>query len=421
MPPLQAFTAPAKCTHVTLTNWVPMPLLLLLFTLHGGQMTSCDVRRAPKKQPQSVVGAGWLMKGWSPGIGTHGHRPPTASVSPRTDQLKVQLAPVWITGKISAAALIHKRVKGCLVWLHRANIDSPWSSSCGYQRPRAGVTGTSPCPTSAGPAAPRACSWLLHGLARIGSQHQHGRCFSQRQRGGLRHQRGVQRAEEGFPGQRREREDQAVHEVGCCAPAPGEGAFQGRALPRRALVRSPGRGCRWKNGHCRFGERCNFAHGEEELRRLPSRGNGFQGEYGGQSDYRGGLNGTAFGQRGTVGRPAALVDHPVQIQVASPPAESWAWGCAGFELWVRPKCGVASKPRGCEHVVACSNALASVAACSRLRPGPGAPVPGCEFHCSAGAHDVHASCALLSGTALFMPAEVMMWGRAAATAQPRIA
>eukprot|EP00887_Chlorella_sp_A99_P000051 scaffold16.g51.t1 len=28
---------------------------------------------------------------------------------------------------------------------------------------------------------------------------------------------------------------------------------------------------RWKNGECRFGDRCNFAHGEDELRTLPPR------------------------------------------------------------------------------------------------------------------------------------------------------
>ncbi len=33
-----------------------------------------------------------------------------------------------------------------------------------------------------------------------------------------------------------------------------------------ALFRS-----RWKSGHCRFGDQCNFAHGEEELRSLPPR------------------------------------------------------------------------------------------------------------------------------------------------------
>ena len=58
------------------------------------------------------------------------------------------------------------------------------------------------------------------------------------------------------------------------------------------------------NGHCRFGDRCNFAHGEEELRRLPARGggNGFQAEqHRGASDYRAGFDGASFGQRATVG------------------------------------------------------------------------------------------------------------------------
>jgi hypothetical protein len=32
--------------------------------------------------------------------------------------------------------------------------------------------------------------------------------------------------------------------------------------------------CRWLNGDCRFGDRCNFAHGEAELRALPGRGRG---------------------------------------------------------------------------------------------------------------------------------------------------
>ena len=30
--------------------------------------------------------------------------------------------------------------------------------------------------------------------------------------------------------------------------------------------------CRWQNGECRFGDRCNFAHGDDELRQLPPRG-----------------------------------------------------------------------------------------------------------------------------------------------------
>ena len=34
--------------------------------------------------------------------------------------------------------------------------------------------------------------------------------------------------------------------------------------------------CRWENGHCRFGDRCNFAHGKQELRQLlPDRSSHF--------------------------------------------------------------------------------------------------------------------------------------------------
>ena len=31
---------------------------------------------------------------------------------------------------------------------------------------------------------------------------------------------------------------------------------------------------RWQNGECRFGDRCNFAHGDDELRQLPPREEG---------------------------------------------------------------------------------------------------------------------------------------------------
>lgn len=32
------------------------------------------------------------------------------------------------------------------------------------------------------------------------------------------------------------------------------------------------RPCRWQEGRCTFGERCNYAHGEAELRPLPPEG-----------------------------------------------------------------------------------------------------------------------------------------------------
>ncbi len=58
---------------------------------------------------------------------------------------------------------------------------------------------------------------------------------------------------------------------------------------------------RWRAGHCRFGDRCNFAHGEEELRKMPARGDmdgPGRGEY---SAPRGGYGqgyGTPAGRRG---------------------------------------------------------------------------------------------------------------------------
>lgn len=50
---------------------------------------------------------------------------------------------------------------------------------------------------------------------------------------------------------------------------------------------------RWKDGHCRFGDRCNFAHGEQELRKLPAR----DSEGGGDYDSRGGY-GQGYGAQG---------------------------------------------------------------------------------------------------------------------------
>lgn len=47
---------------------------------------------------------------------------------------------------------------------------------------------------------------------------------------------------------------------------------------------------RWKAGHCRFGDQCNFAHGDQELRRLPPRADmyGAGPSAGGRGGGRGG-------------------------------------------------------------------------------------------------------------------------------------
>eukprot|EP01025_Chloroclados_australasicus_P037755 TRINITY_DN38617_c0_g1_i2.p1 TRINITY_DN38617_c0_g1~~TRINITY_DN38617_c0_g1_i2.p1 ORF type:complete len:225 (+),score=17.05 TRINITY_DN38617_c0_g1_i2:58-675(+) len=66
-----------------------------------------------------------------------------------------------------------------------------------------------------------------------------------------------------------------------------KGGFRGTAENAKTQVCT-----RWKAGDCRFGDRCNFAHGEHELRRLPPR----QG-------------------RGTAGRSAAAGrGHPTRAQ-----------------------------------------------------------------------------------------------------------
>jgi hypothetical protein len=44
---------------------------------------------------------------------------------------------------------------------------------------------------------------------------------------------------------------------------------------------------RWEAGHCRFGDRCNFAHGDDELRQLPPRHTSGGGSSGGGGRGRG--------------------------------------------------------------------------------------------------------------------------------------
>mmetsp|Transcript_11982 Transcript_11982/g.24102 ORF Transcript_11982/g.24102 Transcript_11982/m.24102 type:complete len:153 (+) Transcript_11982:84-542(+) len=42
---------------------------------------------------------------------------------------------------------------------------------------------------------------------------------------------------------------------------------------------------RWQNGECRFGDRCNFAHGDDELRQLPPRHDAGPGRGRGRGRY----------------------------------------------------------------------------------------------------------------------------------------
>lgn len=61
---------------------------------------------------------------------------------------------------------------------------------------------------------------------------------------------------------------------------------------------------RWMQGDCRFGDRCNFAHGDHELRKLPEGapppGAGYGGRGGGNFGGRG--RGYGGGRGGPGGR-----------------------------------------------------------------------------------------------------------------------
>jgi len=79
-------------------------------------------------------------------------------------------------------------------------------------------------------------------------------------------------------------------------PRPGGGGrgFRGTAENAKTKLCT-----RWMSGDCRFGDRCNFAHGEHELRSLPPRGDDFgrgRGAYGGPP--RGGYGGGGRGMGG---------------------------------------------------------------------------------------------------------------------------
>eukprot|EP00775_Hariotina_reticulata_P006716 gene6716-6937_t len=84
-------------------------------------------------------------------------------------------------------------------------------------------------------------------------------------------------------------------------PRPGGGrGFRGTAENAKTKLCT-----RWMSGDCRFGDRCNFAHGEQELRSLPPRddfaGRG-RGGYGGPPPGRGSYGGRGMGYGGGRGR-----------------------------------------------------------------------------------------------------------------------
>jgi hypothetical protein len=79
---------------------------------------------------------------------------------------------------------------------------------------------------------------------------------------------------------------------------------------------------RWMSGDCRFGDRCNFAHGEHELRSLPPRSDDFgrgRGGFGGPP--RGGFGGRGMGYGGGRGRVSSRGGRGVVCSQPSKPRQ----------------------------------------------------------------------------------------------------
>ncbi|CAG9465457.1 unnamed protein product [Pedinophyceae sp. YPF-701] len=133
----------------------------------------------------------------------------------------------------------------------------------------------------------------------------------------------------------------------------GRGGFRG--TPENAKTKI----CRrWQDGHCAFGERCNFAHGEHELRSLPQQesgggGRGGRGGYGGRGrGYGGGYGNTGgynnwggqgyeqagFGVGGRGGPPQGYGGGG-QYQQQPPTANQPAYGPNGWVMYIDAESG----------------------------------------------------------------------------------
>ena len=94
--------------------------------------------------------------------------------------------------------------------------------------------------------------------------------------------------------------------------------------------------CRWQNGECRFGDRCNFAHGDYELRQLPprhdgppgggrgrGRGRGY-GDYPRDDGYNGG-GGRGRGHPASGGYREGSHEHQAWVQSGCPVSGPNGW------------------------------------------------------------------------------------------------
>lgn len=99
---------------------------------------------------------------------------------------------------------------------------------------------------------------------------------------------------------------------------------------------------RWQNGECRFGDRCNFAHGETELRSLPprdapgpgagrGRGRGRGGGYEGNS-YRDDYRSAHHGDNGAPGSGVGPQGYPQELYARPSARDHAKWVASGCPI-----------------------------------------------------------------------------------------